>query len=142
MDLDAAYTNIMGKFFTHLRVTHAEWLADINTCKASVSNAICLWMDEVQDQAVALGSNSRVATYNITMDTIWMHSNTLREMAFLVSKGLHDARVVEHAAIIKQELTDGICDAIQKFLQGCVMACTKYMGTQGNLDAWLAQISS
>ena len=68
--LDAAYNTLMGKFFDELRITHAEWLADLNACKASVSNAVHKWTSDVQDRALALGSNPGAVTYNVAVDTI------------------------------------------------------------------------
>ena len=38
--LDDAHTQIMSNFFDHIRVTHAEHLCDLNTCKSSVTNAL------------------------------------------------------------------------------------------------------
>ena len=38
--LDDAHTKIMSNFFDHIRVTHAEHLCDLNTCKSSVTNAL------------------------------------------------------------------------------------------------------
>ena len=76
-----------------------------------------------------------------------MHSNELRtslqaaETAYLVSKGAHNARVQDHEATITAKLTNGIRDAIQAYLDGCVSTLLKYMGCQGNLDPWLAQVS-
>ena len=87
-------------------------------------------------------------THHIAADTVHMHSNELRtslqaaEMAYLVSKGAHDARVQDHEATITAQLTTGIRDAIQAYLDGCVSTLLKYMGRQGNLDPWLAQVSS
>ena len=77
-----------------------------------------------------------------------MHSNELwtslqaAEMAYLVSKGAHDARMQDHEATITAKLTTGIRDAVQAYLEGCVSTLLKYMGRQGNLDPWLAQVSS
>ena len=77
-----------------------------------------------------------------------MHSNELRtslqaaETAYLVSKGAHDACVQDHEATITAKLTTGIRDAVQAYLDGCVSTLLKYMGRQGNLDPWLAQVSS
>ena len=63
-------------------------------------------------------------------------------MAYLVSKGAHDAHVQDHKATITAKLTTGIHDAVQAYLEGCVSTLLKYMGRQGNLDPWLAQVSS
>ena len=77
-----------------------------------------------------------------------MHSHELRtslqaaETAYLLSKNTHNARVRDHKATITAKLTTGICDAIQAYLDGCVLTLLKYMGCQGNLDPWLAQVSS
>ena len=77
-----------------------------------------------------------------------MHSNELRtslqaaKTAYLVSKGAHDADMQDHEATITTKLTTGICDAVQAYLEGCVSTLLKYMGRQGNLDPWLAQVSS
>ena len=77
-----------------------------------------------------------------------MHSNELRtslqaaETAYLVSKGAHDARVQDHEATITAKLTTCIRDTVQAYLDGCVSTLLKYMGRQGNLDPWLAQVSS
>ena len=38
--LDDAHTQIMSNFFDHIRVTHAEHLCDLNTCKSSITNAL------------------------------------------------------------------------------------------------------
>ena len=46
-------------------------------------------------------------------------------------------RVHHHA-----KLTTGTRDAVQAYLDGCVLTLLKYMGRQGNLDPWLAQVSS
>ena len=48
----------------------------------------------------------------------------------------------DHKATITAKLTTGICDAVQAYLDGCVSTLLKYMGRQGNLDPWLAQVSS
>ena len=64
------------------------------------------------------------------------------ETAYLVSKGAHDTRVQDHEATITAKLTTSIRDAIQAYLEGCVSTLLKYMGRQGNLDPWLAQVSS
>ena len=95
--LDDAHTQIMSSFFDHIRVTHAEHLCDLNTCKSSVTDALQRWMTAVQECTTALGSNPGAATYNVAVDTVRMHSNELRtslqaaEMAYLVSKGAHNA---------------------------------------------------
>ena len=105
-------------------------------------------MTAVQEHTTALGSNPGAATYNVAINTVRMHSNELRtslqavEMAYLVSKGAHDARVQDQEAIITAKLTTGIHDAVQAYLGGCVSTLLKYMGLQGNLDPWLAQVSS
>ena len=97
--LDDAHTQIMSSFFDHIRVTHAEHLCDLNTCKSSVTDALQRWTTAVQEHTTALGSNPGAATYNVAVDTVRMHSNKLRtslqavEMAYLVSKGAHDAHV-------------------------------------------------
>ena len=54
----------------------------------------------------------------------------------------HDARVEQHATEIKEMLEDGIREAIQVFLRGCVRSCIHYVGAEGNLDPWLAQFST
>ena len=146
--LDDAHTQIMSNFFDHIRVTHAEHLCDLNTCKSSFTNALRRWMTAVQERTTALGSNPGAATYNVAVDTVRMHSNELWtslqavEMASLVSKGAHDACVQDHEATITAKLTTGIRDAVQAYLDGCVSTLLKYMGCQGNLDPWLAQVSS
>ena len=105
-------------------------------------------MTAVQERTTALGSNPGAATYNVAVDTVRMHSNELRtplqavEMAYLVSKGAHDTHVQDHEATITAKLTTGIRDAVQAYLDGCVSTLLKYMGRQGNLDPWLAQVSS
>ena len=38
--LDMAYNDLMVKFFDKLRITHAERLSDLNTCRTSMSNAV------------------------------------------------------------------------------------------------------
>ena len=146
--LDNAHTQIMSNFFDHIRVTHAEHLCDLNTCKSSVTNALRRWTTAVQERTTTLGSNPSAATYNVAVDTVRMHSHELRtslqaaEMAYLVSKGAHDACMQDHEATITVKLTTGICDAVQAYLDGCVSTLLKYMGCQGNLDPWLAQVSS
>ena len=105
-------------------------------------------MTAVQERTTALGSNPGTVTYNVAVDTVHMHSNELwtslqaAEMAYLVSKGAHDARVQDHEATITAKLTTGIRDTVQAYLEGCVSTLLKYMGRQGNLDPWLAQVSS
>ena len=146
--LDDAHTQIMSNFFDHIRVTHAEHLCDLNTCKSSITNALQHWTTVVQECTTALGSNPGAATYNVAVDTVRMHSNELwtslqaAETAYLVSKGAHDACVQDHEATITAKLTTGIRDAVQAYLNGCVSTLLKYMGRQGNLDPWLAQVSS
>ena len=146
--LDDAHTQIMSNFFDHIRVTHTEHLCDLNTCKSSVTNALQCWMTAVQERTAALGSNPGAATYNVAVNTVHVHSHELRtslqaaEMAYLVSKSAHDACVQDHEATITAKLTTGICDAVQAYLDGCVSTLLKYMGCQGNLDPWLAQVSS
>ena len=146
--LDDAHTQIMSNFFDHIRVTHAEHLCDLNTCKSSVTNALQCWTTAVQECTTALGSNPGAATYNVAVNTVRMHSNELRtslqavEKAYLVIKGAHDTRVQDHEATITTKLTTGIRDAVQAYLDGCVSTLLKYMGCQGNLDPWLAQVSS
>ena len=146
--LDDTHTQIMTNFFDHICVTHAEHLCDLNTCKSSVTNALRRWTTAVQERTTMLGSNPSAATYNIAVDTVHMHSHELRtslqaaETAYLVSKGAHDARMQDHEATITAKLTTGICDAVQAYLDGCVSTLLKYMGRQGNLDPWLAQVSS
>ena len=146
--LDDAHTQIMSNFFDHIRVTHAEHLCDLNTCKSSITNALRRWMTAVQECTAALGSNPGAATYNVAVDTVHIHSHELRtslqaaETAYLVSKSAHDARVRDHEATITAKLTTGIHDAVQAYLDGCVSTLLKYMGRQGNLDPWLAQVSS
>ena len=146
--LDDAHTPIMSNFFDHIRVTHAEHLCNLNTCKSSVTNALQCWTTAVQERTTVLGSNPGAVTYNIAVDTVRMHSNELRtslqaaETAYLVSKGAHDAHVQDHEATITAKLTTGIRDAVQAYLDGCVSTLLKYMGRQGNLDPWLAQVSS
>ena len=146
--LDDAHTQIMSNFFDHIHVTHAEHLCDLNTCKSSVTNALQRWTTAVQECTTVLGSNPGAATYNVAVNTVCMHSNELRtslqaaETAYLVSKGAHDARVQDHEATITAKLTTGICDTVQAYLDGCVSTLLKYMGRQGNLDPWLAQVSS
>ena len=146
--LDDTHTQIMSNFFDHIRVTHAEHLCDLNTCKSSVTNALRRWTTAVQERTATLGSNPGAATYNVAIDTVRMHSHELRtslqaaEMPYLVSKSAHDARVQDHEATITAKLTTGIRDAIQAYLDGCVSTLLQYMGCQGNLDPWLAQVSS
>ena len=146
--LDDAHTQIISNFFDHIRVTHAEHLCDLNTCKSSITNALRHWMTAVQEHTTALGSSPGAATYNVAVDTVHMHSNELRtslqaaEMAYLVSKGAHNAPVQDHEATITAKLTTSIRDAVQAYLDGCVSTLLKYMGRQGNLDPWLAQVSS
>ena len=146
--LDTAYDELMTKFFDRLRLTHAERLSNLNTCRASVNNAVHEWTSEVHNRSCKLGSNSGAATYNITMDTVRLLSNTLwkvvnnAENKFLESKRSHDAWAEENAAEIKEMLHSGIRDAIQVFLQGCVWSCINYVGIEGNLDPWLAQFST
>ena len=146
--LDDAHTQIMSNFFDHIRVTHTEHLCDLNTCKSSVTNALRCWTTAVQERTAVLGSNPSAVTYNVAVDTVRMHSHKLRtslqaaEMAYLVSKGAHDTRVWDHEATITAKLTTGIRDAVQAYLDGCVSTLLKYMGRQGNLDPWLAQVSS
>ena len=67
--LDDAHTQIMSNFFHHIRVTHAEHLCDLNTCKSSVTNALRHWTTAVQEHTTALGSNPGAATYNVAVDT-------------------------------------------------------------------------
>ena len=38
--LDDTHTQIMSNFFDHIRVTHAEHLCNLNTCKSSITNAL------------------------------------------------------------------------------------------------------
>ena len=146
--LNDAHTKIMSSFFDHIRVTHAEHLCNLNTCKSSVTDALQRWTTAVQERTTALGSNPGTATYNIAIDTVCMHSHELQtslqaaEMAYLVSKGAHNARVQDHEATITAKLTTGIRDAVQAYLEGCVLTLLKYMGRQGNLDPWLTQVSS
>ena len=146
--LDDAHTQIMSNFFNHICVTHAEHLCDLNTCKSSITNALRCWTTAVQECTAVLGSNPGAATYNVAVDTVHMHSHELQtslqaaETAYLVSKGAHDARVWDHEATITAKLTTGIRDTIQAYLDGCVSTLLKYMGCQGNLDPWLAQVSS
>ena len=146
--LDDTHTQIMSIFFDHIHVTHTEHLCDLNTCKSSVTTALRCWTTAVQERTTALGSNPGAATYNVAVDTVRMHSNELRtslqaaETAYLVSKGAHDTRVQDHEATITTKLTTGIRDAVQAYLDGCVSTLLKYMGRQGNLDPWLAQVSS
>ena len=146
--LDDAHTQIMSNFFDHIRVTHAEHLCYLNTCKSSITNALRHWTTAVQERTATLGSNPSAATYNVAIDTVRMHSHELWtslqavEMAYLVSKGAHYTRVWDHEATITAKLTTSICDAIQAYLDGCVLTLLKYMGRQGNLDPWLAQVSS
>ena len=146
--LDDAHTQIMSNFFDHIRVTHAEHLCDLNTYKSSITNALRHWTTAVQECTTALGSNPGAATYNVAVDTVHMHSNELwtslqaAETAYLVSKGAHNARVQDHEATITAKLTTGIRDTIQAYLDGSVSTLLKYMGHQGNLDPWLAQVSS
>ena len=138
----------MTKFFDRLRLTHVEWLSDLNTCRASVNNAIREWMSKVHNRSCKLGSNPGAVTYNITMDTVWLLSNTLQksvneaENKFLESKRSHDALTKANATEMKEMLHSGIQDAIQVFLWGCVQSCINYVGVEGNLDPWLTQFSS
>ena len=39
-------------------------------------------------------------------------------------------------------LEDGIREAIQAYLQGCVASCLQVVGDAGNLDPWLAQFTT
>ena len=136
--LDDAHTQIMSNFFDHIRVTHAEHLCDLNTCKSSITNALRRWTTAVQERTTALGSNPGAATYNVAVDTVCMHSNELRtslqaaETAYLVSKGAQDTRMQDHEATITTKLTTGIHDTVQAYLDGCVLTLLKYMGRQGN----------
>ena len=145
--LDAAYDELMTKFFDRLRLTHAERLSDLNTCRASVNKAVREWTSGVHNRSCKLGSNPGAATYNVAVDTVRLLSNTLRkavndaENKFLESRRSHDAQVEENAAEMKQMLDSGIRDAIQVFLQGCVRSCINYVGIEGNLDPWLTQFS-
>ena len=113
--LDAAYNDLMAKFFDKLRITHAERLSDLNACRTSVSNAVREWTAEVQTQSSLLGSNPGAATYNVAIDTVRLLSNTLRhninkaENTFLASKTQHDTHVEQHATEVKEMLEDGIC---------------------------------
>ena len=146
--LDDTHTQIMSNFFDHIHVTHAEHLCDLNTCKSSIINALRRWTTAFQECTTALGSNPGAATYNVAIDTVRMHSIELRtslqaaEMAYLVSKGAHDACMQDHEATITAKLTTSIRDAVQAYLDGSVSTLLKYMGRQGNLDPWLAQVSS
>ena len=146
--LDDIHTQIMSNFFDHIRITHAEHLCDLNTCKSSITNALRRWTTAVQERTTTLGSNPGAATYNVAVDTVRMHSNELwtslqaAETAYLVSKGAHNACVQDHEATITAKLTTSIRDAVQAYLDGCVSTLLKYMGRQGNLDPWLAQVSS
>ena len=56
--LDTAYDELMTKFFDRLRLTHAERLSDLNTCRASVNNAILEWTSEVHNRSCKLGEQS------------------------------------------------------------------------------------
>ena len=146
--LDAAYKDLMTKFFDRLRLAHAERLTDLNTCRTSVNNAVRKWTKEVQTRAMLLGSNPGTSSYNVAVDTVRLLSNTLRrnvnnaEDVFLASRAEHDAAMKEHAAEIKQMLEEGIRDAIQAYLQGCVASCLEVVGDAGNLDPWLAQLTT
>ena len=146
--LDAAYNDLMAKFFDKLKITHAERLSDLDACRTSVSNAVREWTAEVQTRSSLLGSNPGAATYNIAIDTVRLLSNTLRhnvdkaENTFLASQTQHDARVEQHATEVKEMLEDGIQEAIQVFLRGCVGSSIRYVGAEGNLDPWLTQFST
>ena len=146
--LDAAYNDLMVRFFDKLKITHAERLSDLDACRTSINNAVREWMAEVQTRSSLMGSNPGVATYNIAIDTVWLLSNTLRhniskaEDTFLASQTQHDARVEQHAAEVKEMLEDGIREAVQVYFRGCVDSCICYMGAKGNLDPWLAQFST
>ena len=146
--LDAAYNDLMTSFFDKLKITHTERLSDLDACRASVNNAVQKWMVGVHERSDKLGSNPGASSYNTAVDSVRLLSNTLRrdvnraEEKFLASKRSHDARVEQHAAKIKQMLEDGIRDAIQIFLQGCVRSCLRYVGSAGDLDPWLSQFSS
>ena len=39
-------------------------------------------------------------------------------------------------------LEDGIWEAVQVYLRGCVDSCIRYVGAEGNLDPWLTQFST
>ena len=146
--LDAAYDDLMTRFFDKLRVTHAERLCNLNTCRASVNKAIREWTSEVHNRSCKLGSNPGTVTYNVAVDTVRLLSNTLRkavndaENKFLESRRSHDAQVEENAAEVKEMLCSGIRDAIQVFLQECMRSCINYVGVERNLDPWLAQFSA
>ena len=141
--LDAAYHDLMAKFFDKLKITHAERLSDLDACRTSVSNAVREWTAEVQTQSSLLGSNPGAATYNVTVDTVRLLSNTLRhniskaEDTFLASQTQHEAHVEQHAAEVKEMLEDGIREAIQVYLRGCVDSSIRYVGAEGNLVPWL-----
>ena len=137
--LDDAHTQIMSSFFDHIRVTHAEHLCDLNTCKSSITDALQRWTTAVQECTTALGSNPGAATHNVAVDTVRMHSRRvcglpckLTETAYLVSKGAHDARVQDHEATITAKLTTGILEAVQAYLEGCVSTLLKYMWVSGD----------
>ena len=75
--LDAAYDELMTKFFDRLRLTHAEWLSDLNTCRASINKAIHEWTSGVHDRSCKLGSNPGTVTLYVAVDTVQLLSNTL-----------------------------------------------------------------
>ena len=137
--LNEAHTQIMSSFFDHIRVTHAEHLCDLNTCKSSVTDALQRWTTAVQERTTALGNNPGAATYNIAVDTVRMHSNELRtslqatETAYLVSKGAHDTCVQDHEATITAKLTTGIRDVIQAYLEGCGLDSPQVYGASGGI---------
>ena len=145
--LDVAYNDLMVRFFDKLKVTHAERLSDLGACRMSVSNAVHEWTAEVQTRLSLMGSNPGAATYNVAVDTVRLLSNTLRhniskaEDTFLASQTQHDAHVQQHAAEVKEMLEDGIREAVQVYLRGCVDFCICYVDAEGNLDPWLAQFS-
>ena len=124
--LDAAYNDLMARFFDKLKITHAERLSDLDACRTSVNNAVREWTAEVQTRSSLMGSNPGVATYNVAIDTVRLLSNTLRHNiskakdTFLASQTQHDARVEQHTAEVKEMLEDGIREAVQVYLRGCV----------------------
>ena len=145
--LDAAYNDLMARFFDKLKITHAERLSDLDACRTSINNTVREWMAEIQTRSSLMGSNPGAATYNVAVDTVRLLSNTLRHNiskagdTFLASQTQHNARVEQHTAEVKEMLEDGIWEAVQVYLRGCVDSCIWYMGTEGNLDQWLTQFS-
>ena len=69
--LDAAYNDLMARFFDKLKITHAERLSDLDACRTSVNNAVREWTAEVQTRSSLMGSNPGAATYNMSPLTLF-----------------------------------------------------------------------